>query len=313
MRRFANILVHADLDAGGGASLEHASHFARAAGSPAVHVTHVCEPSEIPEEVAAKYRNLLGPDPETARRLLEEKIAALRPPFSPATRTEILVREGSKVLEILRTATELDADLVVLERGSGDRLEDGDELALKIVRKALSSVLVVPPGSRPEYARILVPVDFSKSSMEGLDVAFAVAATVPGASVTVLHVYSVPAGYHETGQTYEEFAAALRAQAEAEWKRATEALDTRGVPWQIRYELRPQVSRTILAVAEEVDASLIVMTSHGRTVPAMLLLGHVSEIVCERTRRPFLCVKRQGEVLGLLGALLRFLRIERNA
>ena len=44
--------------------------------------------------------------------------------------------------------------------------------------------------------------------------------------------------------------------------------------------------------------------------PLGVLLGHVTDTVCDRTARSVLCVKRKGEVVNLLHALLQLLEFE---
>jgi nucleotide-binding universal stress UspA family protein len=101
----------------------------------------------------------------------------------------------------------------------------------------------------------------------------------------------------------------MKSLAERQWAELVPAIDFRGVPWSVRFDLGDRVPKTILTVADEVDAQLIVMGSHGRTRPSALLLGHAADSVCSRTMRPFLCVKRKGEVVHLLHALLELFEL----
>jgi nucleotide-binding universal stress UspA family protein len=153
-------------------------------------------------------------------------------------------------------------------------------------------------------------VDFSEHAREALDVACAIAQFMPGATVTVQHTYEVPLGWHKIGHSYEEFAAIMKGHAERHWNELLPTVNTRGVPCTVRFDLGEKVPKTILAVADEIDANLVVMGSHGRTRPAAFLLGHVADTVCARTARPVLCVKRKGEVVNCLHALLQFFDFE---
>ncbi|HEX6836265.1 MAG TPA: universal stress protein, partial [Polyangia bacterium] len=129
--------------------------------------------------------------------------------------------------------------------------------------------------------RILAPVDFSPSGARALDEAMGLARTV-GASVTLLHVYTLPQPIPDAGVAYgPEVLDALELAAR-------DRLD------QLRDELRraggdvPEIdTRTALGVAhDEIIAEarrggydLVVMGTHGRTGWRRLVLGSVAERV----------------------------------
>ena len=129
--------------------------------------------------------------------------------------------------------------------------------------------------------RILAPVDFSPSGARALDEAMGLARTL-GASVTLLHAYSLPQPIPDAGVAYG--ADVLDALDLA----ARDQLD------KLRDELRraggdaPLIeTRAVLGVAhEEIIAEarrggydLVVMGTHGRTGWRHLILGSVAERV----------------------------------
>lgn len=311
MRRYAHILAATMLDERDQTTLGHLQHFVRAANSQVVHFVHVLEPADYPEDLDACLADYCAQEREEAERRLAEFAGGARELFGRETRTEHKVLEGSFVLEISRFALEEESDLVALTVAEEPgRLGPSRDNALRLLQDVPCSAFILPAGSEPEYRRILVPVDFSLGSREALDVAFAVATSVPESNVTGVHVYSVPVGYHKTGQSYQEVATRMRQAAERHWEEMRPSVDARGVPFEMRFELGTSVSEKVLELSAAWNADLIVMSSHGRTRPATLLLGRTPEIVCARTDRPFLCVKRRGEVVGLLEALLRFLQLK---
>lgn len=311
MRRYAHILVATMLDDRDCTTLAHVQHFVRAAKSQVVHLVHVIEPVDYPEDLDACINGYCAQQREEAARQLEQLARGARELFGSETRTEHKVLEGSFVLEVSRFALEEESDLVALTVAEeSGRLGPSRDNALRLVQEVPCSAFILPAGSKPQYRRIFVPVDFSLGSREALDVAFAIGTTVPEASVTGVHVYSVPIGYHKTGQSYQEVATRMRQAAERHWEDMRPQVDTRGIPFEMRFELGESVSEKILELSAAWDADLIVMSSHGRTRPATLLLGRTPEVICARTDRPFLCVKRRGEVIGLLEALLRFLQLK---
>jgi nucleotide-binding universal stress UspA family protein len=309
MNRYQTIIVAAALDDRDATTLRHAARFAQAAQSKTVCLTHVAPSFDLPQPVGEQHPELARPVDEEIELRLKATLAAQSGLFPPATHVHCDVRQGSLVPELVRLAAQKSADLVCvgrLPRADHDPLSDA---VVKIVREAPCSVFVVPAGVEPQYERILVSVDFSDRCCETLDVAAAVAACTPGASLIVQHVYTVPTGYHKTGRTYEDFALSMKGLAERQWAELVPKIDFRGVPWSVRFDLGDRVPKNILAVADKVDAQLIVMGSHGRTRPSAVLLGHAADSVCSRTMRPFLCVKRKGEVVHLLHALLELFEL----
>jgi nucleotide-binding universal stress UspA family protein len=310
MKRYQTIVVAVALDDRDATTLRNAARFAQAAESKAVYVVHVAPSFDLPAELTNKQPEQVLPVDETIEERLRATVEGQRSLFPAGTNVQCVARQGSLVPELIRLAAQKSADIFCLGRRppqAGDLLS---ESAMQLVRKLPCSVFVVPPGVEPHVERILVPVDFSDHSREALDVACAIAQSMPGASVTVQHVYEVPLGWSKSGHSYEEFAAIMKGHAERHWNEHLPTVSTRGVPWTVRFDLSERVPKTILDVADEIDANLVIMGSHGRTRPAALLLGHVADTVCAQTARPVLCVKRKGEVVNLLHAILQFFDFE---
>lgn len=311
MKRYHTLVVAAALDDCDATTLRHAARFAQTAESKTVYVAHVAPSFDLSAEAVAEHPELVLPIDEEIEERLKAAVEAQPGLFPEATQVHYVARQGAPVPELLRLAAQKAADLLFV--GRQPREERDSRLSASVVglvRKAPCSVFIVPAGVEPQYTRILVPVDFSDHAREALDVAVAVAATCPGATITVLHVYGVPTGYGKTGRSYEEFARSMQQLAEKNWDRFSRGVNFRSVPSSIRHELSEQVSKTILAVADETDAHLIVLGSHGRTRPAGVLLGHVADSVCSQTTRPLLCVKNKGEVVNFLHALLQLFELE---
>ena len=145
---------------------------------------------------------------------------------------------------------------------------------------------------------ILVAVDFSDSSEAAL--AYAVELAKPlGAKLVVMHSYELPVYGFPDGALVASVEVATRImqgaqtglEAMVERYKDVAELSTivrQGVPWE---EVR--------AVAEEVDADMIVIGTHGRKGIARALLGSVAEKILRTSTRPVLAVhahdKKSGE------------------
>ncbi|HEX3560139.1 MAG TPA: universal stress protein [Pyrinomonadaceae bacterium] len=138
---------------------------------------------------------------------------------------------------------------------------------------------------------ILVPVDFSPTSINAVRVALRIAA--PGGDLTLLHVIdsefvedAVAAGMGSS----DEITAKLRQQAESSFEGALEGLEAGDVDIE-RMVVVGSPFVEILKIARDLDLPMIVMGVRGRsTPPEELLFGSTAEKVLRGTRVPVLCV-----------------------
>lgn len=139
-------------------------------------------------------------------------------------------------------------------------------------------------------ARILVPFDFSDGSERALQYAVGLAKAL-GAELVVLHAYEVPVvGMPDVVATAELTTRVVQA-ADQGLREACAKHAVSGV--RLTSQLRAQDPReAIIAVADEMDAGLIVLGTHGRTGLKRLLLGSVAEFIVRTATRPVLTVHR---------------------
>jgi nucleotide-binding universal stress UspA family protein len=145
--------------------------------------------------------------------------------------------------------------------------------------------------------RILVPIDFSEASIEGLEAAADLAERT-GAVLDVLHVWEEPAALGTAAfafissapdshlrSAYERTGERLRRSISGTAGRVTLLPDLEvGTPW-----------RTICEVAKARGADLIVMGTHTRRGLAHALSSHVAEKVLRHAACPVLAVPSRRE------------------
>jgi nucleotide-binding universal stress UspA family protein len=138
---------------------------------------------------------------------------------------------------------------------------------------------------------ILVPVDFSATSLNAVRVAVGLAE--PDGDITLLHVIdkefvddAVAAGMGSS----EDITARLREQAEANFASTLEGLAVGEVSVE-RMVVVGSPFVEILKIARDLDLPMIVMGMRGRTTPTEeLLFGSTAEKVLRGARVPVLCV-----------------------
>jgi nucleotide-binding universal stress UspA family protein len=144
---------------------------------------------------------------------------------------------------------------------------------------------------------VLICFDGSASAERALSVA---ASALDGAPMVLLNIWNPPhrvladsfgVSESESGPSYQQLedlstrrAAEILAEGEAEAQVRGFAVTTRQEP------NRSSIWKTILDVADEVDASLIVAGTHGTTAVESGLLGSVSNALVHHAHRPVLLV-----------------------
>jgi nucleotide-binding universal stress UspA family protein len=256
----------------------------------AVHAVGLLEELHDPDAEAESWRTSL-------RDLVERTWCAPLARGHSAYRVE--VQEGHPVDVLLAAADDEHADLLVVgSRGVGANpaLALGST-SLRVLQATQVPVLVVPdrpagrgPADGVRLHHILVGVDRSEPSLAALELAADLAVTL-GGSLSVVEVFEyVPAfplgpSTAVTSEGEEHAIERTMALLEAEVRGIRE----RRVGVQVIVRSGDPVP-TLLEVADDVDADLVVVGTRGRGGPAELLLGSVARTVADRARRPTLVV-----------------------
>lgn len=242
-----------------------------------------------------------------ARRLAEEAVVA-----------EVAVPYERPVEGILTEIALRQADLVVLSthgRSGLGRVVYGSVAEAVLARSPVPVLLVragVPDGpllvgERP--GRVLVPLDGSALAEEALPHAVGLARLLNGSLVLLRVVVPTPVVAPPLAPGGEILLGAPvldadlveqeRAEAEDYLRDVAARLREQGVTVQTIASVGP-VATVVLETSRAVDASLIVLATHGRTGLERLLFGSVAAEVLRRAELPLLLVRPTG--LRLAGA-----------
>jgi len=145
-------------------------------------------------------------------------------------------------------------------------------------------------------SRILVPTDFSETSVAALKYALPLAGSF-GAELHLLHVIDLAAGQYLAAEMAMVPSAATEAEAHARADAELAALLTRDETKAHRARLvtmRGAPFASIVAYAREQQIDLIVMGTHGRGAVAHLLIGSVAERVVRKAPCPVLTIPPRG-------------------
>jgi universal stress protein A len=139
-------------------------------------------------------------------------------------------------------------------------------------------------------AKILYPTDFSTSGRTALEMATSLAKE-RGATLLIVHVEEPPMAYGG-GELYYGIDEPSREELER-MLHEVKPIDAR-VPCEHRL-VTGSPARAIVEMAEEENAAMIVMATHGRTGLTRLLMGSVAEEVVRKATCPVLTVKSAAE------------------
>ena len=144
---------------------------------------------------------------------------------------------------------------------------------------------------------ILCPIDFSDCSGHALDYARDLAKLL-GASLRLLHVYEDPistipfaiAGTAGLPTTPVDLVNEARSHRLVEASRLQKLCTEHGVTTHVE-EVEGLPAETIIKVAKDTHADLIVMGTHGRTGLSHLVVGSIAERVVRLSSCPVLTVR----------------------
>ena len=150
------------------------------------------------------------------------------------------------------------------------------------------------------YKRILVAIDGSQAAQlalqEALKIAQAAQSSVTAVFVAEHNAQMVDIGTGLLDQQTRTIASAEAAQATLEDARAL--FEQRGVRGLTRIvdAYGEDIAGVLCRIADECEADLVVMGTHGRHGIGRLLLGSVAETVLRRAQAPVLLVRRARDL-----------------
>jgi nucleotide-binding universal stress UspA family protein len=198
---------------------------------------------------------------------------------------------------ILDYAAENDVDMIVMGshgRRGFRRLLLGS-VTEEVIRAGRWPVLTIrsSPEAKahsPNYAMILAPVDFSAHSELGVKAAADLARRFSG-QLSLVHVIDIPIIPEIYGPVAAPAVDAKRAAAQA-GQRLSELAERVAPDIDVQTEVRVGgAAHEILEAAEEREADLIVLPTHGFSGLDRLLMGSVTEAVLRRAECPVLTLK----------------------
>ncbi len=207
--------------------------------------------------------------------------------------TSVLI--GHPASEILAEAGRHRADAIVMATRGRTGLQRAilGSVSERVLHASAAPVLLVRPGGHrvTRVQTLLVPVDGTPGSALAISVARRWALETHARVVLAQVVVPLPR-YAEGFYVAPEWDEETRRSAQAYLDRLAQALVRAGVTATAVARIG-QVAATLAATAEDVDADLVVMSTHALTGPERALLGSVADEMVRTCSRPVLLVKQR--------------------
>jgi len=279
MRQLKRIIVGHALGAGGEAALESAVALANRCGA-ALRLVHVVEPLDA-------YQRMSHPltSPYTVEEIAQKTGARLKALVAVAElaglRAQYEVRSGKPFVELIIAGRAWPADLIVVGGASETGGPSLGSTSERIVRKAQIPVMVAKRSLSSEAKLFLVPTDFSSCARNAAEEALMLAKSF-SARVVFFHVLDLYLSHtiayaHELGVSVPMRPPSPQ-EIEPEWEAFLSGLPLEKVDWEKSTE-EGQAATAIVRQAENIQADMIVIGTHGRSGLPHMLLGSVAEKV----------------------------------
>ncbi|MEP2772019.1 MAG: universal stress protein [Fulvivirga sp.] len=306
MEPFKEILVGLDTSALDETLLKYAAYITDNSSAERVTFVNMVRNLNVPTEVKKEFPHLIESALEERKKLIKESIDTFFKP-TKKVKTKILVKKGQAPM-LLEEAKKSNADLIII--GQKKTLDGTGVTTLRLARRADCNLLIVPENVSPKADRILVPVDFSKHAKLALEQTIDfVVKTGSNSEIICQNVYAVPAGYHYTGKSFDEFAEIMKKNAQSNFEKFMKKIDKRDANLKDVYSLdtNDNLASDIYDLADEINPDFIVIGAKGRTAAAALFLGSLAEkMVNEKMSHPLLVVRFKGKNAGVFETLREF-------
>lgn len=291
MNRLKQILAATDLSAPARHAVARAALVSRdtAATLDLLHVANLAPLERLRQLMGATPADIEQRVLNAARQKLTDLAATLQQRFGVVAGTHVVA--GSLLAELAKKADGLSAGLLVCG-AKGESVIHHLMLgttALRVLKTMRHPVLVVKQPPHEPYRRLLVPVDFSPSSLRAIRHARSIA---PHADIVLLHAFDVPfEGHLRYASVDQDTINDYRIVARREATEKLHALrDEAGLTLHDSslVVLHGDPTVGIIEQEQECDCDLIVMGKHGENLVEELLLGSITKHVLAES---------QGDVL----------------
>lgn len=299
------ILVTLDLHEIDKTLIEFTNIIAEGPNVERIYFVNIVKDLYVPDAVLKEFPDMLDNALNERKATLEASINQhlnLSEEQKEKIQVQVLVKHGLPPRKILQMVQDSNIDLIIAGKkaapvGTGIMVQ-------RLARRASCNLLIIPEGSRVAFNKVLVPSDFSDNSRLALNTTINLLSrrNKENGRVVVQNVYSVPAGYHYSGKTFEEFADIMKKHAKKEYRKFMREINTQGLTITDTYsqDINDNQMTDIYDKAKELKVDGIIMGAKGRTAATALFLGSIAERAIQiNDKFPLLIVRPKGQNAGI--------------
>jgi universal stress protein E len=241
-------------------------------GRAQLHIVHVVDDDQPEELVRIEKRE--------AKRVLNEQAGSM--PELSGVQAQLMVVTGDPFDGILKTAAEVNADLIIMGSHRKQLLLDifiGTTIE-RVIRKGSFPVLMVNHEAQRKYENIVAAIDMSDASANAVRVALSTG-LISDKGATLLHAFVAVAQGKLTvagsdQQSIDSYIASERQRALDELAAFLVANDLKRIRWSLRVEEGGPMEIISRAVSG-MHPDLLVMGTQGRSAFRKMLLASVTD------------------------------------
>jgi len=241
-------------------------------GRAQLHIVHVVDDDQPEELVRLEKRE--------AERVLNEQAGSM--PELSGVQAQLMVVTGDPFDGILKTAAEVNADLIVMGSHRKQLLLDifvGTTIE-RVIRKGSFPVLMVNHEAQRKYENVVAAVDMSDASANAVRAALSTG-LISDKGATLLHAFvAVAQGKLSVAGTdqhsIDSYIASERQRALDEVAAFLVANDLRRIRWTLRVE-EGGPGEVISRAVAQMHPDLLVMGTEGRSALRKLLIASVTD------------------------------------
>ena len=241
-------------------------------GRAQLHIVHVVDDDQPEELVRLEKRE--------AERVLNEQAGSM--PELSGVQAQLMVVTGDPFDGILKTAAEVNADLIVMGSHRKQLLLDifvGTTIE-RVIRKGSFPVLMVNHEAQRKYDKVVAAVDMSDASANAVRVALSTG-LISDKGATLLHAFvAVAQGKLSVAGTdqhsIDSYIASERQRALDEVAAFLVANDLRRIRWTLRVE-EGGPGEVISRAVAQMHPDLLIMGTEGRSALRKMLIASVTD------------------------------------
>lgn len=278
--------------------IENACELSKIAGTEEIIFLNIIKDFNLPDEMIKEFPNLFDQAVEERKTELNELVEKH---FKCDIKIKLIVRQGSLTKEILKTANDSKADLII----QGRNINSDSVLSARIARRSPCNLLLIPQNHTLKFDKIFIPVDFSDHS----DLSLKTTLTLTegkSSEVFLQNVINIPSSYRYSGKTYQEFGEIIKGHLEKDLDVLIKKVSpkTQKLTPVFTLDKGESVIDLIWDEARKRRVNMIVMGAKGRTAASAIFIGSKAEkMIRINYAIPLLIIRKKGAIAGILETL----------